>query len=113
MQRTFTNTLPQPKRGRKRFYRHRGAGYVFNSIQTCLSVGPVIAADAYGEGQCRRSQEAPMDRFFSRKHRRYLQILTDPRDELQRRIVLKLLAEEEATLREAPSDNKPPHQEAA
>ena len=50
------------------------------------------------------SQEAAVDRFFSRKHRRYLQILTDPRDELQRRIVLKLLAEEEATLREAPSD---------
>src|SRR6266704_4677314 len=40
--------------GRKRFYRHRGAGYVFNSIQTYLSVGPVIAADAYGEGQWRR-----------------------------------------------------------
>ncbi len=41
-----------------------------------------------------------MDRFFSQKHRRYLQILADPRDEVQRRIILKLLAEEEATLRE-------------
>ena len=42
--------------------------------------------------------------FSAGSYRRYLQILTDPRDELQRRIVLKLLAEEEATLREAPSD---------
>jgi len=46
------------------------------------------------------SQEAAVDRFFSQKHRRYLQILADPRDEVQRRIILKLLAEEEATLRE-------------
>ena len=42
------------------------------------------------------SQESAMDRFSSRKHRRYLQILADPRDEVQRRIILKLLAEEEA-----------------
>ncbi len=47
-----------------------------------------------------------MDRFSSRKHRRYLQILADPRDEVQRRIILKLLAEEEAILREAPLDEK-------
>jgi hypothetical protein len=54
-----------------------------------------------------------MERFFSRKHRRYLQILADPRDEVQRRIILRLLAEEEATLREAPSKkNKPPQQAA-
>jgi hypothetical protein len=45
-------------------------------------------------------QETPMERFFTRKCRRYLQILVDPRDEAQRRIVLRLLAEEEATLRE-------------
>jgi hypothetical protein len=50
------------------------------------------------------SQEAAMDRFFSRKYRRYLQILADPRDEAQRKIILKLLAEEEATLREPPSE---------
>jgi hypothetical protein len=50
------------------------------------------------------SQEAAMDRVFSRKHRRYLQILADPRDEVQRRIILKLLAEEQTALREAPSD---------
>ena len=42
-----------------------------------------------------------MERFFSQKHRRYLQILADPRDEVQRKIILKLLAEEEATLRKA------------
>ena len=41
-----------------------------------------------------------MDRVFSRKHRRYFQILADPRDEVQRRIILKLLAEEQAGLRE-------------
>jgi hypothetical protein len=49
------------------------------------------------------SQEAAMDRFFSRKYRRYLQILADPRDEAQRKIILKLLAEEEVTLKEPPS----------
>jgi len=54
-----------------------------------------------------------MERFFSRKHRRCLQILADPRDEVQRRIVLKLLAEEEATLREAPSKKNEPPQQAA
>jgi hypothetical protein len=77
---------------------------VFNSIQTRLPGGPLIAADPYGEAKGGGSQEAAMDRIFSRKHRRYLQILADPRDEVQRRIILKLLAEEEAAaLREAPS----------
>jgi hypothetical protein len=54
-----------------------------------------------------------MERFFSRKHRRYLQILADPRDEVQRRLILKLLAEEEASLREAPSKKNEPPQQAA
>jgi hypothetical protein len=49
-----------------------------------------------------------MERFLSRKYRRYLRILADPRDELQRKIVLKLLAEEEATLREDASNEVPP-----
>jgi hypothetical protein len=44
-------------------------------------------------------KETPMERFLSQKYRRYLRILADPRDELQRKIVLELLAEEEATLR--------------
>ena len=79
---------------------------VFNSIQTRFPGGPLIAADAYGEGMGGSSQESAMDRFSSRKHRRYLQILADPRDEVQRRIILKLLAEEEAILREAPLDEK-------
>jgi hypothetical protein len=54
-----------------------------------------------------------MDRVFSQKHRRYLQILADPRDEVQRRIVLKLLAEEEAALREQPSKKDKLPQQAA
>jgi hypothetical protein len=54
-----------------------------------------------------------MDSFLSRKRRRYLQILADPSDEVQRRLILKLLAEEEASSREAPSKkNKPPKQAA-
>ena len=54
-----------------------------------------------------------MERFFSRRHRRYLQILVDPRDDFQRRIILKILAEEEATLRDAPpKKNRPPQQAA-
>jgi hypothetical protein len=53
-----------------------------------------------------------MDKFFSRKHRRYLQILADPRDDFQRRIILKILAAEDATLREAPSNNNKPPQRA-
>jgi hypothetical protein len=57
-----------------------------------------------GRGMGGGSQEAAMDKFFSRKYRRYLQILADPRDEAQRKIILKLLAEEEATLREPPSE---------
>ncbi len=47
-----------------------------------------------------------MQRFLSRKHKRYLQILADPRDEVQRKIILKLLAEEEATLREGTLEEK-------
>ena len=54
------------------------------------------------------SQEVSMERFFSRKHRRYLQILADPRDEAQRRIILKLLAAEEAALREDALNKKEP-----
>jgi len=49
-----------------------------------------------------------MERFLSQKYRRYLRILADPRDELQRKIVLKLLAEEEATLREDALNEAPP-----
>ena len=47
-----------------------------------------------------------MEMFFNRKHRRYLQILADPRDEVQRRIVLKILAEEKAELRDAPLEER-------
>ena len=47
-----------------------------------------------------------MERSFSRKHRRFLQILADPRDEVQRKIILKLLAEEEAALKEATLEEK-------
>jgi hypothetical protein len=51
--------------------------------------------------------------FLAGNYRRYLQILADPRDEAQRRIILKLLAEEEAAQREAPSKkNKAPQQAA-
>ena len=49
-----------------------------------------------------------MVRFLSQSYRRYLRILADPRDELQRKIVLKLLAEEEATLREDALNEAPP-----
>jgi hypothetical protein len=42
-----------------------------------------------------------MEAFVIQKNiERYRRILTDPRDEVQRRIVLKLLAEEEVTLKE-------------
>jgi hypothetical protein len=51
-------------------------------------------------------QETPMERFFTQKYRRYLQILVEPRDEVQRRIILRLLAEEEATLREDASEKE-------
>ena len=47
-----------------------------------------------------------MEMFLSHKHRRYLQILADPRDEVQRRIVLKILAEEKAELRDAPLEER-------
>jgi len=40
-------------------------------------------------------------------------IPAEPRDDVQRRIILKLLAEEEATLREAPSKKDRPPQQAA
>ncbi len=53
-----------------------------------------------------------MERFFTRKYRRYLQILADPRDEAQRRIILRLLAEEEATLREGAPEKEAPRQAA-
>jgi hypothetical protein len=44
-----------------------------------------------------------MERFFSQKNiERYRKILADPRDEAQRRIILKLLAEEEAKLKTRP-----------
>jgi hypothetical protein len=49
-----------------------------------------------------------MERFLSQSYRRYRRILADPRDELQRRIVLKLLAEEEATLREGALNKEAP-----
>jgi len=46
-------------------------------------------------------REASMERFFGQKNiERYRRMLANPRDEDQRRIILKLLAEEEATLRE-------------
>ena len=42
-----------------------------------------------------------MERFFGQKNiERYRRMLANPGDEDQRRIILKLLAEEEATLRE-------------
>ncbi len=42
-----------------------------------------------------------MERFFSQKNiERYHKMLANPRDEDQRRIILKLLAEEEAKLKE-------------
>jgi len=60
---------------------------------------------AYG-GNGAGEQEVPMDGFLSRKHRRYLQVLADPRYEVQRRIILKLLAEEESTLGKASLEEK-------
>ena len=42
-----------------------------------------------------------MERFFGQKNiERYRRMLADPRDEDQRRIILKLLAEEEGKLKE-------------
>jgi hypothetical protein len=42
-----------------------------------------------------------MERFFSQQNvQRYRKMLANPRDEVQRRIILKLLAEEEAKLKE-------------
>jgi hypothetical protein len=43
-----------------------------------------------------------MERFFAQKNvERYRELLVDPRDEARRRIILKLLADEEATLKRA------------
>jgi hypothetical protein len=53
-----------------------------------------------------------MERFFTQKYRRYLQILVNPRDEAQRRIILRLLAEEEATLRQGGPQKEAPRQAA-
>jgi hypothetical protein len=53
-----------------------------------------------------------MERSLSPKHRRYLQILADPRDEAQRNLILKLLNEEGFSLKETPSKNKPPEEAA-
>jgi hypothetical protein len=45
-----------------------------------------------------------MERFFSEKNvERYRKMLANPKDEVQRRIILRLLAEEEAKLREQAS----------
>jgi hypothetical protein len=42
-----------------------------------------------------------MERLFSKKNiERYRRMLANPRDDAQRRVILKLLAEEEATLKE-------------
>ena len=46
-------------------------------------------------------REAAMERFFSHKNiERYRRMLANPRDVDQRRIILTLLAEEEAELKE-------------
>jgi hypothetical protein len=42
-----------------------------------------------------------MERFFTQKNvERYRKMLADPRDEAQRRVILKLLADEEGKLKE-------------
>jgi hypothetical protein len=47
-----------------------------------------------------------MERFLSQKNiDRYRRMLANPRDEAQRRIILKLLAEEEANLKDRPEQN--------
>jgi hypothetical protein len=46
-----------------------------------------------------RNREGPMERFFSERNiERYRRMLANPRDEAQRRMILKLLAEEKAQL---------------
>jgi hypothetical protein len=48
-----------------------------------------------------KTAEALMERLFSQKNiERYRRMLANPRDDAQRRVILKLLAEEEATLKE-------------
>jgi hypothetical protein len=48
-----------------------------------------------------RNREGPMERFFSERNIEcYRQMVANPRDEAQRRMILKLLAEETAKLRE-------------
>ena len=47
-----------------------------------------------------------MERFLNQKNiDRYRRMLANPRDEAQRRIILKLLAEEEANLKDRPEQN--------
>jgi hypothetical protein len=47
-----------------------------------------------------------MERFLSQKNiDRYRRMLSNPRDEAQRRLILKLLAEEEANLKDRPEQN--------
>ena len=49
-------------------------------------------------------KKAATERFFSQHNvERYRKMLANPRDEVQRRIILKLLAEEEGKLKERPS----------
>jgi len=46
-------------------------------------------------------RKVPMERFFNQQNvERYHKMLANPRDEVQRRIILKLLAEEEGKLKE-------------
>ena len=47
-----------------------------------------------------------MERFLNQKNiDRYRRMLANPRDEAQRRIILKLLAAEEANLKDRPEQN--------
>ena len=88
------------------------AGYVFKTVQTRLPGGALLRL-TQGEGQFWPLTGDSMDRFFSRRYRRYLQILADPRDDVQRQIILKLLAEERATLGKTLSKKNKPSQRAA
>jgi len=53
-----------------------------------------------------------MDRFFSQKNMERYRMLAKPRDEAQRRMILKLLAEEEAKLKDCPVQARRPLQRA-